>query len=204
MRLARRLHSGRRRNRRTKSTQFRRAVCVTVLVGGAIGAVLDASGATVSAQLPGSTTSRETVSATGCLQRETLAEKFLGGDSLDGAFVLRGVRVGPSMPERPALPPTSPAGNEGLQATNTAEPGSGAPPSEARPGGTDIAPGRDTALRLVGDRGLDLAEHVGHRVLVTGRLSSFAAPTGGPSTASGRTLTVAKVSLISVGCTVGS
>jgi hypothetical protein len=106
------------------------------------------------------------------------------------------------------LPPTSPgtpSSSESSQATNTAEPGSGASATEARASGIDITQARrDSGLRLVADRGVDLAQHVGHRVLVTGRLSSFAAPNGVPSTASGRSLTVTKVSLISAGCTVGS
>jgi hypothetical protein len=186
-----------------KSSPFWRSVCVC----GVMGAVLYSSGATASAQLPPSTTSRETVSATGCVERETPAEKTADGGSLDGAFMLRGVKVGPSLglAERPALPPGTPASSEGSQATNTAEPGSGAPPRDARAAGADIAGAqRDSGLRLVADRGVDLAEHVGHRVLVTGRLSSFAAPGGVASTAAGRTLTVTKVSLISSGCTAGS
>jgi hypothetical protein len=193
-----------------KSRQFWRTVCLSVSVGGAVGAVVPPSGATVSAQLPESTTFRDIVSATGCVQRDTLADGAASGTSLGGAFTLRGVRLGPSMglAERPALPPTSPgtpASSESSQATNTAEPGSGAPPSEARASGTDITQARrDSGLRLVADRGIDLAEHVGHRVLVTGRLSSFAAPDGVASTASGRTLTVTRISLISTGCTAGS
>jgi hypothetical protein len=193
-----------------KSRQFWRSVGFYVAIGGALSAVVYSSRATAAAQLPESTTSRDVVSATGCVERATPAEKTAGGDSLDGGFMLRGVKVGPRMglAERPALPPTSPgtpASSEGSQATNTAEPGSGAPPREARASGADIAGAqRDSALRLVADRGIELGEHVGHRVLVTGRLSSFAAPGGVPSTASGRTLTVTKVSLISIGCTVGS
>lgn len=185
-----------------KSTQFWRGVLA------AVGVV--ASGAVVSAQLPQSTTSREVISATGCVQRATPAEATATGDGLAGGFVLRGVRTGPSqgLATRPALPPTSPgtpASTESSQATNTAEPGSGAAPNEARASGADIAPARpDSGLHLVADRGVDLAEHVGHRVLVTGRLSSFAAPGGVASTASGRTLTVTKVSMLAPGCTVGS
>lgn len=192
-----------------RNTPFWRYIGLCVCIGGATGTVVAARGATT-AQLPESTTSREIVSATGCVQRETPEEKATGGDGLGGGFVLRGIKVGPSMPrtERPALPPTSPgtpASSEGSQATNTAEPGSGAPPDEARASGADIASAqRGSTLRLVADRGVDLETHLGHRVLVTGRLSSFAAPGGVASTSSGRTLTVTKVSLISAGCTVGS
>jgi hypothetical protein len=77
---------------------------------------------------------------------------------------------------------------------------------EARASGNDMASTRprDDGLLLVADRGVDLAEHVGHRVLVTGRLSSFASPDGVASTASGRTLTVTKVTLIAPACTPGS
>ena len=193
-----------------ESSQFWRSVCFSVSVGGAIGAMVHASGATVSAQLPESTTFRDIISATGCVQRETPADGSTGGVGLDSAFMLRGVRVGPSMglAQRPAVPPTSPgtpASSESSQATNTADPGSGAPLSEARASGTDLTQARrDSGLRLIANHGVDLAEHVGHRVLVTGRLSSFAAPNGVPSTASGRTLTVTRVSLISTGCTAGS
>jgi hypothetical protein len=190
-----------------RSRHFWPLVALCVSIGGAMSTVARAA---PPAQLPESTTSREIVSATGCVQPATPAEKAGGGDGLGGGFMLRGVKVGPSLglAERPALPATSPgtpASTEGSQATNTAEPGSGAPPSEARASGADIAgTQRDSGLRLVGDRGVDLAAHVGHRVLVTGRLSSFAAPGGVASTSSGRTLTVTKVSLISTGCTVGS
>lgn len=189
-----------------KSIQFLRTA---VSVGSTLGLIALSSSTTVSAQLPDSTMSRDVVSATGCVERDASGEKTADGGSLGGAFMLRGVRVGPTMglSERPALPPTSPgtpASSESSQATNTAEPGSGASPTEARASGIDIAPSRRDGLRLVGDRGVDLAEHIGHRVLVTGRLSSFAAPGGVPSTASGRTLTVTNVSLISAGCTIGS
>jgi len=165
-----------------------------------------ASGALVSAQLPDSTTSREVVSATGCLQQATAAEAAAGGDGLEGAFMLRGMRVGPStgLAQRPALPPTSP-GSAASSETDTAEPARAAAPQAAGASAADIAPSRrDSGLRLVGDRGVDLSEHVGHRVLVTGRLSSFAAPGGVASTASGRTLTVTNISLIAPACTVGS
>jgi len=191
-----------------KCRQFRRSVCFHVSIVATLAAVVYSSRATASAQLPESTTSRDVVSATGCVQPATPAEKSAGGDSLDGGFMLRGVKVGPraGVAERPAPPPTSPgtpASSEASPATNTAEPGSGAPPRRAS--GADITgTQRDSALRLVADRGIALAEHVGHRVLVTGRLSSFAAPGGAASTASGRTLTVTKVSLISTSCTVGS
>ena len=64
--------------------------------------------------------------------------------------------------------------------------------------------GRDAGLLLAADRAIDLAEHVGQRVIVTGRLSSFAATGGVASTASGQTLTVTKVTLIAPACTAGS
>ena len=63
---------------------------------------------------------------------------------------------------------------------------------------------RQDGLLLVADRGVDLAQHRGQRVLVTGRLSSFAAPGGVASMSSGRTLTVTKVSVIAPACTTGS
>ncbi len=133
------------------------------------------------------TTSREVVSAAGCVQQASAAEATAGGQRIDGAFVLRGARIGGTSgrAERPALPPTSPgtpASSEGSEATNTAEPGSGAPPAEARASGNDMASTRprDAGLLLVADRGVDLAAHVGHRVMVSGRLSSFAAPAAWP------------------------
>jgi hypothetical protein len=176
---------------------------VGVLVGGSV--------AGAAQQLPDATTAREVVSATGCVQRADPADAAAGGQSLDGGFVLKGVRVGPGagLAERPAVPattPGTPASNEGSEAANTAEPGSGAPREEARASGRDIAASRarDGSILLVADRGIDLAAHVGHRVMVTGRLSSFAAPGGVASTATGRTLTVTKLDTIAAACTVGS
>jgi hypothetical protein len=151
------------------------------------------------------------VSATGCVQRATAAEATAAGQRVDGAFVLRGARIGGTTgrAERPAVPATSPgtpSSSEGSEAANTAEPGSGAPPAEARASGNEMAsPGpRDAGLLLAADRGIDLAEHVGKRVMLTGRLSSFAATDGVASTASGRTLTVTNVTLIAPACTAGS
>ena len=173
-----------------------------------IGVVL--GGAVASAQLPESTTSRDNASVSGCVQRATAAEAAAGGQRVDGAFVLRGARLGAAgTADRRVVPPASPGtpgNNEGSEATNTAEPGSGAPPAEARASGNDMASPapRDSGLLLVPERGIDLAEHVGKKVIVTGRLSSFAASGGVASTASGRTLTVTKVSLIAPGCTAGS
>jgi hypothetical protein len=182
-----------------RTRQWLQALGVGVVVGGSF----------VSAQLPDSTMSREVVSATGCVQRATAPEATAGGQRIDGAFVLRGARIGGTTgrAERPALPATSPgtpASSEGSEATNTAEPGSGAPPAEARASGNEMASPRDAGLLLVADRAIDLAEHVGKRVIVTGRLSSFAARGGVASTASGQTLTVTKVTLIAPACTAGS
>ena len=114
--------------------QWLQAIGVGVAIGGSL----------VSAQPPDSTMSREVVSATGCVQRATPAEATAGGQRIDGAFVLRGARIGGTTgrAERPALPATSPgtpASSEGSEATNTAEPGSGAPPVEARASGNEMA-----------------------------------------------------------------
>ena len=184
-----------------RTYQWLQAMGVGVAIGGAL----------VSAQPPDATTSREIVSATGCVQRATPAEATAGGQRIDGAFVLRAARIGGSTGrvERPAPPATSPgtpASSEGSEATNTAEPGSGAPPAEARASGNEMASpqARDAGLLLDADRAIDLAEYVGKRVMVTGRLSSFAAAGGVAATASGRTLTVTKVTLIAPGCTAGS
>jgi hypothetical protein len=173
--------------------------------------VLAVGASFASAQTPESTTSREVVSATGCVQRATPVEAAGGGQRVDGAFVLRSARLGGPAnhvdgPANPATSPGTPASSEGSEATNTAEPGSGAPPAEARASGHDVASPQphDDGLLLAADRGIDLAEHVGHRVLVTGRLSSFASPDGVASTASGRTLTVTKVTLIAPACSAGS
>ena len=183
-----------------RTCQWLQAIGVGVAIGSAL----------VSAQPPDATTSREIVSATGCVQRATPTDATAGGQRIDGAFVLRAARIGGSTGrvERPALPATSPgtpASSEGSEATNTAEPGSGAPPAEARASGNEMAsPQRDAGLLLDADRAIDLAEYVGKRVMVTGRLSSFAAAGGVASMASGRTLTVTKVTLIAPGCTAGS
>ena len=58
---------------------------------------------------------------------------------------------------------------------------------DARIGGT-TGRAEGAGLLVVADRGIDLPEHVGKRVIVTGRLSSFAAKGGVASTASGQTL----------------
>jgi hypothetical protein len=181
--------------------QLWQAIGIGVVVGGSL----------VAAQLPDSTTSREAVSAIGCVRQATPAEANANGQGIDGAFVLRGARIGTSigLAERPAVPETSPGtpgSTESSQATNTAEPGSGAPPAEARASGNDMASPRprDTGLLLIADRGVDLQAHVGHRVMVNGRLSSFAAPGGVASTASGRTLTVTRVDMIAPACAAGS
>jgi hypothetical protein len=165
-------------------------------------------GVAVGAQAPPSTLSRDVISAIGCVQ-------LAGADGttpttsqgLGPALVLTGARIAPSLG---LVEPSSqasqgaPASNEGSQATNSAEPGSGAPPSEARASGADIGSRRDTGLSLAADRGIELDQHVGHRVMVTGRLSSFAAPGGVASASSGQTLTVTKVSVIAPACTPGS
>jgi hypothetical protein len=148
----------------------------------------------LSAQAPSSTMSREVVSATGCVQ---LAGGDGHGDGLGTGFVLKGVRIAPAvgLVEAPQAPAAgSPSSFEASPAPGTAEPASGA---------ADRA-GRDPGLLLAADRGVDLSTHVGHRVLVTGRLSSFAAAGGVASTSSGRTLTVTSVSLIAPACTTGS
>jgi hypothetical protein len=185
-----------------RTREWLQAIGVGVIVGAAFASAQQADPAT---------TSREVVSATGCVQRATAAEATAGGQRLDVAFVLRGAAIGGSgvRQEGPAPAPTSPGipgNNEASESTNTAEPGSGAPPVEARASGNDMASPhpRDTGLLLAADRGIDLAEQVGKRVLVTGRLSSFASPDGVASTASGRTLTVTKVILIAPACTAGS
>ncbi|MEO5820954.1 MAG: hypothetical protein ABIT71_10635 [Vicinamibacteraceae bacterium] len=183
-----------------KSTRhWRQMVGVAVVVVG---------GTAASAQSPDSTTSREVISATGCVSRMGADGNAAAvSDGIGAGFVLKGVRIAPSVGllEVPRTPPTgTPGSNEGTQATNTAEPGSGASAAEAKVSGAEIVPRRDTGLLLVADRGVELAEHIGHRVMVTGRLSSFAAPDGVASAASGRTLTVSKVSMIAPACTTGS
>jgi hypothetical protein len=164
-----------------------------------------ASGATASAQSPESTTSREVVSATGCLART--------GTDGSGAFagsgaglVLTGVRVAPAvgLVEAPrTAAPGTPSSHEGSQATNTPDVAGSVPSGDAGATSADIAR-RDPGLLLVPDRGVDLDPHVGHRVMVTGRLSSFAAVGGVASASSGRTLTVTRVTLIAPACTTGS
>jgi hypothetical protein len=178
----------------------------------AVGVGVMASGIAVAAQVPTSTTSREVINATGCVQRAGPdgSGGAAAGDSVGASFVLKGARVGPNSGLRDAPPATSPgtpSSTESTQATNTAEPGSGAPPREALASGAELASPRragTTLLRMVADRGVDLEEHVGHRVMVTGRLSSFAAPGGIASDESGQSLTVTKVSLISPSCGAGS
>jgi hypothetical protein len=165
-------------------------------------------GMAVAAQAPTSTMSRDVISAIGCVQpaaADGLAPET--GEGIGPGFVLTKARVAPSLgtveSSRRSSPGT-PSSNEGSQATNSAEPGSGAPPLEARASGADLATRRDAGLILVADRGIELAQHVGRRVMVTGRLSSFAAPGGVPSPSSGQTLTVTKLSVIAPACTTSS
>jgi hypothetical protein len=166
-----------------------------------------ASGATASAQSPESTTSREVVSATGCLARPGIEGS--GGAAPAGSaaeFVLTGVRVAPAvgLVEAPrTASPDTPSSHEGSQATNTPDVAGSVPSGDAGATSADIAR-RDPGLLLVPDRGVDLVPHVGHRVMVTGRLSSFAAVGGVASASSGRTLTVTRVTLIAPACTTGS
>jgi hypothetical protein len=173
-------------------------------LGIGIGVAVALSATYLSAQSPSSTMSREVVSATGCLR---LAGGEGQGEGLGTALVLKGVRIAPSvgLVEAPRTAPvTPPSAREG---SPVVDPGSAALPPATRESGADAAPPEprpDPGLLLVADRGVDLATHVGHRVLVTGRLSSFAAPGGEASTSSGRTLTVTSVSLISPACTTGS
>lgn len=176
-------------------------------LGMGLGAAVVLCATHLSAQSPSSTMSREVISATGCVR---LADGEGQGQGLGTALVLKGVRIAPSvgLVEAPRTAPVSPsARREEPPAVDPAGPGSGTPPAATSESAADVArpePGSDPGLLLVADRGVDLATHVGHRVLVTGRLSSFAAPGGEASTASGRTLTVTTVSLISPACTTGS
>jgi hypothetical protein len=173
-----------------------------------VGVVLGVIGSGVRAQSPDSTMSREVISATGCVARAGAdGSGVAANEGIGAGFVLDGVRIAPSvgLVEAPGMAsPATPSSNEGTQATNTVEPGTGAPPQDARPRGADITVKRDNRLLLVAERGVDLAAHVGRRVMVSGRLSSFAAPGGVASASSGRTLTVTRVSLIAPACTTGS
>src|SRR5215207_9272737 len=95
--------------------------------------LLIAGAPAVSAQSPTSTMSREVVSATGCVARS-------GADGAGAGFVLEGMRVAPAagLVEAPRTPASgTPSSNEGSEATNTADPGTGAPPAEARASGAD-------------------------------------------------------------------
>lgn len=173
-----------------------------------MGAGIVLGAAIASAQAPESAGSAGIVSATGCLQRAAAAPN---GQGSGGSFVLNGARIGGASggQDRPAVPATSPGiptSNEASESTNTAEPGSGAPPVEARASGNDMASvqSHDRRLPLAADPGVDLAGHVGHRVMVTGRLSSFGSPDGGTAMAPVRTLTVTKVTPIAPACTPGS
>lgn len=162
--------------------------------------VMVASG-TLVAQSPDSTTSREVISATGCVQRAGAEHT---GEGVGNGFLLQRVRVAPAagLLDAPRASRATPSSDDSSRATNSPELAS-AGPAETRASRESISP-REPGLLLVADRGVDLDAHVGHRVLVTGRLSSFAAPGGVASTASGRTLTVTKVSLIAPACATGS
>ncbi len=164
-------------------------------------------GVTAAAQVPSSTMSRDVISAIGCIRPAAADGTQTTGEVIGPGFVLAAPQVAPRLGtvEPPSQgSPDVPARNEGTQATNSAEPGSGAWPAAARASRADLASGRVASLILVADRGIDLAEHAGQRVMVTGRLSSFAAPGGVASPSSGQTLTVTTVSVIAPACTTGS
>jgi hypothetical protein len=172
-----------------------------------IGVGVLTTGIAAAAQSPQSTTSREVISATGCVQLAGATGAEATGEGIGPGFVLKGVRTAPStglVQASGSAPTGARASENGLPATNTAGADSAARAGDAGASGPDHRAGRDTGLLLVADRGVDLAGHVGHRVLVTGRLSSFAAAGGIASTSSGRTLTVTRVDLIAPACTTGS
>jgi hypothetical protein len=172
-----------------------------------IGAGVVLGGVAVLGQSADSTMSREVISATGCVARAGAdGSEAVLTEGHGAGFVLDGARIAPSvgLVEAARSPSGAPSSNEGTQATRAVEPGTGLPPPDARPRGADLTVRRDDRLLLAPERGVDLAAHVGHRVMVSGRLSSFAAAGGVASASSGRTLTVTRVSMIAPACTTGS
>jgi hypothetical protein len=142
------------------------------------------------------------VTATGCLQRDSGASSSSTAPSSSagagaGGFVLKNAKMGS------AGDSTSPSS-------------AGASPSDpSRPAGSMSGASKD--LRLMADSSVNLAEHVGHQVMLTGRMDSSASPSSpspsaappsssSPSASSGKggTFTVTKVSMISATCSPGS
>src|SRR5690242_17773545 len=96
--------------RRTMRQTWWQIVGVGVVMGGGV----------LAAQSPQSTTSREVISATGCVQ--VAGAEDATGEGIGTGYILKGVRVAPAvgLVEAPRLPPAgTPASNEGSQATNT-------------------------------------------------------------------------------------
>lgn len=122
------------------------------------------------------TTQQGPVSATGCLQRaeraaatgESSAAPSSAGADTTGGFVLKNARVGGA----------SSAGSERPQATNSG--------ADTQVGA--VAGSRGRELRLMADSAVNLSEHVGHQVTVTGSfggaMSHSAAPGSAPGSSS--------------------
>jgi hypothetical protein len=157
------------------------------------------------------------VTATGCLQRASATTGTTTSNTntpsasaagSEGGFVLKQARVGGAAgagsSDASARPQAgSPASSNestdskptgGAQAGNTS-----ASPSTA--GRTPVGAGRDIHLRA--DASVNLAEHVGHQVMVTGRMGASAGPAHRGMTHDS-SMVVSKVSMMSSTCTSGS
>ena len=134
------------------------------------------------------------VTATGCLQRDSSSPSASQSSSpaAGGGFVLKNAKMG----------------GESSSSTSSS-PASSADPSGRAPGSMSSSASKD--VQLMADSSVNLSEHIGHQVMITGRMSGGSgAPADhqpSPSSSSatkGGSFTVTKVSMISATCTTGS
>jgi hypothetical protein len=131
------------------------------------------------------------VTATGCLQRDSASSTASSPSSSAGAgggFLLKNAKMGGASP--------SSAGASSTEPTSRA------------PGSMSGASGAKD-INLMADASVNLSEHVGHQVMVTGRMAPAAAPAesaapSSPGASKGGSFTVTKVSMISATCSTGS
>jgi len=143
------------------------------------------------------------VTATGCLQRDSSSSSDTSSSAsgAGGGFVLKNAKMGGS---GSSMGSSSAPGSAGASASD---------PSGRAPGSMSGSRGAKD-VNLVADSSVNLAEHVGHQVMITGRMagsgpvdpSSSSTPSSSDHSTAGKggAFTVAKISMISATCTAGS
>ena len=133
------------------------------------------------------------VTAAGCLQRDSSSPSASPSASpgAGGGFVLKNAKMGDA------------------SSSTSSSPASSADPSGRAAGTMSSSASKD--FQLMADASVNLSEHIGHQVMVTGRMSGGS---GGPaahspspsssSAAKGAAFTVTKISMISATCSTGS